>query len=70
MYYVVVDIGCSECGEASNIVGIFSSKEKAIDAREYYVKDNRLEHNDDHELLIYKIDELDKIYNNSYEHLI
>lgn len=70
MYYVVVDIGCSECGEASNIVGIFSSKEKAIDARDYYVKDNRLEDNDDHELLIYKIDKLDKIYNNSYEHII
>ncbi|MFT4414177.1 hypothetical protein ACLM5H_09980 [Fredinandcohnia humi] len=70
MFFVLVDIGCSECGEASNIVGIFTSKEKAIGAKEIYCKENRLEENEDHELLIYQIDEVDKIYNNSYEHLV
>ncbi len=70
MYYVVLDIGCSECGESSNLVGIFTSKERAIQAKKQYMKDHHLEDNSDHEIFIYKIDEIDKIYNNSYEHLV
>lgn len=27
--WIVVDIGCIECGESSSIVGVFSSKERA-----------------------------------------
>jgi hypothetical protein len=33
-YYVAVDIGCIECGESSNVLGIFddeSSAQKACD---------------------------------------
>ncbi|MCH1624690.1 DUF7336 domain-containing protein [Ferdinandcohnia quinoae] len=70
MYYVVVDIGCTECGEASNIIGIFTTEEKAMNAKEKYILDNRLEGNEDHEILIYRISELNRIYNNSYEHLL
>ena len=29
MKYVVVDIGCIECGEGSAVLGIFENKEKA-----------------------------------------
>ena len=29
MKYVVVNIGCIECGVSSNIVGVFENKEKA-----------------------------------------
>ena len=29
MKYVVVNIGCLECGVSSNIVGVFENKEKA-----------------------------------------
>ena len=70
MFYAVVDIGCSECGESSNLVGIFTSKEKAQAAKKDYINVNHLEDNYDHELLVYKIDDVDKIYHNSYEHLI
>jgi hypothetical protein len=29
MKYIVVNIGCIECGVSTNIVGVFDSKEKA-----------------------------------------
>jgi hypothetical protein len=29
MKYIVVNIGCIECGVSSNIVGVFDNKEKA-----------------------------------------
>jgi len=29
MKYIVVNIGCIECGVSSNIVGVFENKEKA-----------------------------------------
>lgn len=29
--YIVVNIGCIECGVSSNIVGVFDNKEKADD---------------------------------------
>jgi hypothetical protein len=70
LYFVVVDIGCSDCGESSNVVGIFTTENKAKDTMLTYMKDNHLSMDGDHELLIFKIEELDQIHNNSYEHLI
>lgn len=71
MYYAVIDVGCSECGESSNLVGLFTSEQKARDALIEYRKLNGMETDTyDHEFYIYKISELDKIYNNSYEHLV
>lgn len=29
MLYVAVDIGCIECGEMSNVLGVFDSKDRA-----------------------------------------
>ena len=34
--YIVVDIGCIECGEPSCILGIFTDKEKAYKVRDKY----------------------------------
>lgn len=71
MYYVVMDIGCAECGESSNLVGIFTSEKKARDALKEYKVINHLDtYSDDHEFFIYRIDTLDKIYQNSYDHLV
>ncbi|PMC38619.1 hypothetical protein CJ195_09185 [Bacillus sp. UMB0899] len=70
MYYVVLDQGCSECGESSNILGIFTSIDKAKKVRDEYKIVNNLDEYSDHEFFIYKIDALDKVYQNSYEHLI
>ncbi|TXC91784.1 hypothetical protein FS935_05200 [Metabacillus litoralis] len=70
MYYVVLDLGCSDCGESSNILGIFTSLEFAKSAREEYKEKNRLDEYSDHEFFIYQIDTLDKIYHNSFDHLV
>lgn len=70
MYFVVVDIGCSDCGESSNLVGIFTTEENARNAMHNYMKDNHLNMDGDHELLIFKVEELNRIHNNSYDHLI
>ena len=29
MHYVVLDLGCAECGESSNILGIFTTLHNA-----------------------------------------
>ncbi len=70
MYYVVLDLGCAECGESSNVLGIFTSLDKAKKARDEYKEVNKLDEYSDHEFFIYKIDTLDKVHQNSFEHLI
>ena len=35
--YVVVDIGCIECGESSNVVGIFDTIEQAEESVKKYI---------------------------------
>lgn len=70
MYYVVLDLGCAECGESSNILGIYTTKEKAKKAMAEYKEIHRLDDDSTHEFFIYEIDEIDKIYHNSYEHIV
>jgi hypothetical protein len=57
MYYVVVDIGCLECGESSMVIGIFTEIEKAKKAK---LNHKSKAHN---VVEIYPIPELDKIVN-------
>ena len=38
MKYVVLDIGCIECGEPSSILGIFDNKKKAEEVKKNIVK--------------------------------
>lgn len=38
MKYIVLDIGCIECGEESAILGIFDNKQKAEEVMEKYDK--------------------------------
>lgn len=55
MYYVVVDIGCLECGLGSNVIGIFTSKQEA----ENICKINSDRH--DHSSRDYQVFEVDCI---------
>jgi len=41
--YVVVDIGCLECGESSHLVGIVADRDEAITAGAQHVLDSRSE---------------------------
>jgi hypothetical protein len=70
MYYVVLDLGCAECGESSNILGIFTTQDHAKKAINEYKEINRLDDYSDHEFFIYGIDKLDKVYHNSFEHIV
>lgn len=70
MYYVVLDLGCAECGESSNVLGVFTAIENAKSAVEAYKVKNRLDEYSDHEFFIYKIDKLDKTFHNSFDHLV
>ena len=70
MYYIVLDLGCAECGESSNILGIFTSLDEAKKALNVYKEKNHLDEESDHEFYIYKIDKLNHIYHNSYEHMV
>jgi hypothetical protein len=36
--FVIVDVGCIECGEPSKIVGVFKSKDKAEESFKAYLK--------------------------------
>ena len=38
MKYVVVDIGCIECGEPSGVLGIFTNEEEAEKVAEKYAE--------------------------------
>lgn len=62
MYYVALDIGCIECGEDSNILGIFTNKKRA----EEVIKDheNRQKENwsGQHYFDVVEIEEIDKEY--------
>ncbi|MRX71645.1 hypothetical protein GJU40_05585 [Bacillus lacus] len=71
MYYVVIDIGCSDCGESSNVVGIFTDEELAREAlKNYKIQHNLDKYGYDHEFEIYKIQKLDTIQHNGLENLI
>lgn len=35
--YLAFDIGCIECGEGSNVIGVYSTKEEAEQAIKKYV---------------------------------
>ena len=66
MYYVVVDIGCLECMERSNVLGIFTNKDRAIQVCDKYYKLQKENWNGDHDFIIFEIDNLDKEIEISY----
>jgi len=57
MYYIVIDIGCLECGESSMVIGIFTGIEKAKEAK---LNHKSKAHN---VVEIYSIPRLDEIVN-------
>ena len=66
MYYVAIDIGCIECGEETNVLGIFTDKERAgktcADHRERQEK----EWHGQHGFFVEEIAEINKVYTVEY----
>jgi hypothetical protein len=61
-YYVAVDIGCLECGEQSNVIGIFTSEEKSKKACEDASIKQKSNWHGEHDFDVWHITELDKSY--------
>lgn len=63
MYYVVVDIGCIECGESSHVLGVFTDKNRAKEicekAKEKEKKFAAL--GGQHDFEIFEVDKIDKV---------
>jgi len=66
MYYVVVDIGCIECGEDSGVIGIFKDKDVAEQNRVKY-ENNQAEHwHGQHDFITFEVDKLNKVNHIKY----
>lgn len=64
MKYVVVDIGCIECGEASAVLGIFDSKNKAEEISKKYDEIQEKNWTGQHYFKIFEVkDENIELYN-------
>ena len=65
--YILVDVGCIECGEPSNIIGTYQFKEHAIAVRDTYRIDGdswgRPEWRGQHSLNIFEYSEQENKWN-------
>ena len=61
-YWVAVDIGCLECGESSNVLGIFTDESKAIIACDEAAEIQRKDWHGEHYFDVWHITELDKVH--------
>ena len=63
--FAVVDIGCIECGEGSNVLGVFSSREQAEVVMGEYKQKQAVNWHGQHDFFIQEI-EMDKVYPSDY----
>lgn len=66
MYFVVVDVGCIECGEQTNILGIFTNEDEAEVIRQEHLKRQEENWAGEHYFITIGIEELDKEYRVEY----
>lgn len=66
-YYVLVDIGCIECYQESNVIGIFTNKDLVEEVKKDHEERQKAHWCGEHYFEIFEIDELDKIYGVVYE---
>lgn len=58
--YVAVDIGCIECGEETNVLGIFTDKNKAWDVLDEHAIRQRENWSGQHYFDVYEVNEIDQ----------
>ena len=66
MKYVVVDIGCIECGETSSVLGIFTDKEKAIEISKKCEEYQEKNWHGQHDFEIYEVDKENELIDKYY----
>ena len=62
MFYVVVDIGCIECGEPSHVIGIFTNREQAKAICKEHERKYDEYHSGQHEFQVFEIRKINEIY--------
>lgn len=65
-YYVLVDIGCIECGEESEVIGIYTDEKEAKRVGKEHKKRQREHWYGQHSFEIFEIDEINKTYKVEY----
>ena len=68
--FIVVNIGCIECGVSSNIVGVFDSENKAIEIARVLGKENKWREDGDNKYQVYKLPKRNVIAEEYREFLI
>lgn len=58
--YVVVDVGCIECGEVTNVLGVFTDENKACDVLDEHEKRQEENWRGEHRFNIYEVNEIDQ----------
>jgi hypothetical protein len=61
--YVAVDIGCIECGEDSNVLGVFTTKKDAEIACEQAEKKQKENWSGQHSFEIFNVDGITESHN-------
>lgn len=57
-YFVAVDIGCIECGEGSDVLGIFTSESKAEEIAESARKKQKEDWHGQHSFEVFEVPEI------------
>lgn len=65
-YYVLVDIGCIECGEESHVIGIFTDINKAQKSEKDHEMRQEKKWTGQHLFEIFEIEKIDKVYRVKY----
>lgn len=66
MYYVAVDIGCIECGENSNVLGIFTDEERAKVVCTEHEERQKKNWRGEHLYEVFPMDEIDVVNTVTY----
>lgn len=67
MYFIAIDIGCCECDEETNVLGIFTDKTKATEVLKEHKERQGMNWNGHHEFQIFQLEKLDKVYRTEYK---
>lgn len=65
-YYVLVDIGCIECGEESHVIGIFTDVMLVEQVKTNHKLRQEKNWHGQHYFKIFEIDEINKVYKVEY----
>jgi len=66
-YFVAVDTGCIECGESTNVIGIFSDERTARFACDEHELRQAKNWRGEHYFDVYEAEEIDQIYPVEYD---